>query len=156
MFQLEENFKTHPLWAEEYWKIRAFFEKDNTVKVSDVYTVNNDHYCVISVEDPKKALYIAELIKTFDLEVRIEDGLSDNEKLAYICENNPIFHELVEVIDPESGVVKYSALEFEPTCMHWYSDDFFSPTGHTAILPYQLAKEIFNGRGINYQTHFEV
>ena len=27
MFQLEENLNAHPLWAEEYWKIKAFLKK---------------------------------------------------------------------------------------------------------------------------------
>lgn len=145
----------HPLWAQEYWKIKAFFEEDPTIEVSEVKTVNNEHSCTITVDDAKKALYLAELINTVELEVRIEDGFTNNEKIAYICKDNPNFHALTEVTDPDTGAIRYAALEFEPKCMHWYSDDFFSPTGHTAILPYQLAKDIFYHRGVNFQTNLE-
>lgn len=150
---MEGKLNAHPLWAEEYWKIKTFFEKDSTVVVGDVVKVNNEHYCVIKTNDPKKTLYLAELIKTKELEVTVEDGLSNDEKMAYLCKDNPIFSRLVEVTDPETGYVKFSAVEFQPECLHWYSDDFFSPTGHTAILPYQLAKELFHGNRINFQTN---
>lgn len=155
MYNEQNDLKLHPLWAQEYWKIKAFFEPDESVLVSDVEEVNGEHFCTITVDDPKKGLYLAELIKTYELEVKIDDGLTNNEKIAYICKDNPMFHELVEVRDPDTDVVKYAACEFEPVCMHWFSDDFFSPTGHTAALPYQLAKDIFYHRGVNFQTHLE-
>lgn len=144
---MSKNVKLHPLYAQEYWKIHAFFKDDPTIEVSECDSENKS--CEIYVEDPLKAKYLREVIKTNDLKVEIicsEEELSLEEKIDYVCQDNPLYSHF-ECDD----TYKRGALMFAYKPCHWFSDDFFSPTGHTAVMPYQLAKDIFVG-GVNFQT----
>lgn len=141
----------HPMWAEEYWKLKTFFENDPTVKVGDVVAKR----CTITFNNSQKADYFKQLINLHELsvDVRYEAAdISNNEKLAYVCDSNSLYHDYIKK-EMDDGKPIFEAVEFEPVCTHWFSDDMFSPSGHTAILPWQLAKDLFGGNGINFQTY---
>lgn len=147
------SLEAHPLWAKEYWMIKAFFELDPTIEVSDVREEYGSHICTIKTDDPRKAEYLIELLDTEELIIDIDSGIKNtNVKLGYLCKDNPLFHDVIDVIEPDTGFALYTATEFEPMCIHWFSDDFFSPTGHTATLPYLVARRLFSGEGLNIQT----
>lgn len=156
MITMEKPIEAHPMWANEYWMLKAFFEKDPTIEVGDVEQYCGKYTCTIKTEDPRKAEYLREFIDTKELIVNISDGVKNNNaKIGYLLKDNPLFHDVIDVIDPDTKTALYSATEFEPICIHWFSDDFFSPTGHTATVPAELAKKLFSGIGLNFQTHIE-
>ena len=156
MSKADKNTKAHPLWAEEYWLLKAFFEDDPTICVGDPDISEIGHYCTITTNDSLKAKYLEELLNLRELIVHIEcenEDVTNNQKLGYLCKDNPIFHDVITIRDED--LIKFEAVEFKPICIHYYSDDLSSPTGHTAILPWQLAKALFSGNKINFQTHLE-
>ena len=152
------NPELHPGYAEEYWRLVAFFEDDPTIEVGECDSKNQS--CKIYTADPVKAEYLRAMIDTAFLDVEVicdeEDVEPSEEILAYICKDNPHFSCLYnnkENAEDENAPM-YKAAMFKPDCMHYFSDDMFSPSGHTAITARDLAKSIFYNHGINFQTDF--
>lgn len=143
----------HPGYAMEYYKIKAFFEDDPTFKVSELDDV--EKACTITVNDTLKGEILKLVLNTKYLKVNVEceqpgpTGISEN-MIDYLCRDNPHYDHM-EVFDTEEGFTMMKALMFKPEVMHWYSDDMFSPSGHSAILPQTLASQIFY-ENLNYQT----
>ena len=142
-----EELKLHPMYAAEYWKLVAFFEDDPTIKVGPIK--QEDKSVTITCEDALKASYLRKILNPIELVVNVEcDELNDvcEEMIDYVCKDNPLYSGLVE-----NGLFK--ACMFKPICTHYFSDDMFSPTGHTAITARDLAKAVLDNK-INYQTDF--
>lgn len=152
MKQNKQELKAHPEYALQYWKLKAFFEDDKTIQISDIN--DKEKSCTITVEDPLKGMILERVIKPTDLKVNIKykDILFSEDMIDYLCKDNPHYDHL-EVAEDE-GVTFIKANMFKADVMHYYSDDMFSPTGHTAILPYQIAKMIFKG-DLNFQTQLD-
>lgn len=150
------NVTLHPLYAEEYWKLVAFFKDDPTIEVGEIDAETKT--CTIVCDDPLKALYLGSILDTNELKVKVEttgEVIPTCEVVDYVCKDNPHYHELLTNSRKETDGTRFEALMFEPDCMHYFSDDFFSPTGHTAITARDLARDIFVNTGLNYQTYFE-
>ena len=150
----QTSLETHPQYALEYWQIKAFFEGDETIQISEID--NKTKSCTITVNDLFKEVALEALIKTKDLKVNIileGDGISEN-MMDYLLKDNPHYDHLEVFKDEESGIEMMKALMFKAEVMHYFSDDMFSPTSHTAILPYQLARELFY-ENLNYQTELK-
>ena len=148
------NPQMHPLYSLEYWKLKAFFEDDETVKVSEIN--NADKSCKIIVKDLLKKVALENLLATKELTVNIElegSGISE-DMVDYLCKDNPKYDHMESFVDRETGTVMLKALMFKAEPMHYFSDDMFSPTGHTAVLPSQLARDLFT-ESLNFQTLIE-
>lgn len=148
------NLQMHPLYSLEYWKIKAFFEDDPTIEVSDIN--NADKSCKITVKDLLKKIALDTLLVTKELNVHVELNGSGviEDTVDYLCKDNPKYDHMESFVDRETGTVMLKALMFKAESMHYFSDDMFSPTGHTAVLPSQLARDLFT-ESLNFQTLIE-
>lgn len=148
------NPQMHPLYSLEYWKLKAFFEDDATVRVSEIN--NTDKSCKIIVKDMLKKVALENLLVTKELTVNIElegSGISE-DMVDYLCKDNSKYDHMESFVDRETETVMLKALMFKAEPMHYFSDDMFSPTGHTAVLPSQLARDLFT-ESLNFQTLIE-
>mgnify|MGYP003295365722 CR=1 FL=1 len=148
----KKDVKLHPAYAMEYWKLRAFFEDDKTMKISALNDATQS--CTITVDDVLKKAALESLLKLDGLKVNVVvsgRGISEHT-VDYLLKNNPHYDHL-EVAEKE-GITWGTANMFKAEVMHYFSDDMFSPSSHTAILPYQLARELM-GDSINFQTEIK-
>lgn len=135
--------KVHPPYAMEYWKLHAMFDGDPDIVIGELNDSNKS--CSISFASSEKADLFESLIHVeylnIEYEININTEMSE-ANIAKLFSTNPHFSRLMSV---EDSPVPYAAVLFKAECMHYFSDDFFSPTGHTAILPETLAVELLGG-----------
>ena len=145
-FKKQDNF--HPGHIFEYFKLKAFFENDPTIKVGGI---DDEHQtCDIFVDDEKKAAILERTLQCKYLKVNVVYNGSKvvcEEDIDYLCKDNPLYKCLMTM---EGGNVK--ALMFAPEVVPVYTDNFFSPTGYDGYLPTTLAQDLFGD--FNCQTDF--
>lgn len=136
-FKKQDNF--HPGHIFEYYKLKAFFENDPTIRVGEI---DDEHQaCDIFVDDEKKAALLDRTLQCKYLKVNvIYNGAEviSEEDIDYLCKDNPLYKCLMKM---EGDNVK--ALMFAPVVVPVYTDNFFSPTGYDGYLPTTLAQDLF-------------
>lgn len=135
--------KIHPPYAMEYWKLRAMFDGDSDIVIGELD--NDKQSCSITFASSEKADLFESLIHIEHLNIECVININtemSEANVAKLFSTNPHFSRLVTVADP---TFPYSAALFKAECMHYFSDDLFSPSGHTAILPETLAVELLGG-----------
>ena len=145
-FSKKDNF--HPGFVFEYFKLKAFFENDPTIKVGELD--NENQCCDIVTDDEKKARILDQALKCKYLKVRVlydgSDEISEAD-IDYLCKDNALYKGMLQM---EGGNIK--ALMFAPVVVPVYTDNFFSPTGYDAYLPTTLAQDLLGD--FNCQTEF--
>lgn len=146
------NPTLHPLYAMEYWQLKALFQDDPTITIKDIDAKNKT--CYITCSTSRKAELLQAFLNPRQLKVVIDVDHTNTSTVEDLFDelmaDNPLYAGVVTV--EGSDGVRYSANEFKPIVTHFFSDDAFSPTGHTAILPQDLARRLFHGAGLNFQT----
>lgn len=140
------NSKTpqlHPGYALEYHKLKALFDDDPDFIIGELDDQNK--ICTVTIKDKEKEDLFTNLINLQYLNIRIAPHEIEPSELsiARLFDTNPHFSRYFST-EVEDGLPLKAAL-FKPECMSYYSDDFSSPTGWTAILPEDLAKELIVG-----------
>lgn len=145
---MSDNVKLHPLYSLEYYKLKALFDGDPDFSISPVNDI--EHSCTITVKNPNKACILDNYLRFDALKVNIEvkSDVGGEKALARLLDTNPYFSTLA---GSDDGLM--TAVLMKPECIPVYTDDFFSPSGHTAFTADQLVRDIF-GDGFNIQTDF--
>jgi len=158
------NMKLSPPWAIFYREVQVLFGDDPEIHV--VYDEEKE-IIKLFVENPEKAELLARLLptkKTFgrvsvDLQVIPADGkeliTDDLENVdASVFENvfkgNPAFAYAKTFPNLFGTLVTY--VVFEPVVVQFYTDDISDIDGKRSTLYEYLAKDIFDGVPVNFNT----
>lgn len=147
-----ENVDFRPPYVIEYNKLNAFFAKDPTISFSSID--EDTHSCEIYVDDTKKASVLSRALYLKNLNVKVIDTSDQSvitaEDMGYLLKDCPLFSEVYTT----TGQPIYSAVMLHPAIVKVNTDNAFSPSGCDAYTSQQLARELFHGNHINFQTEF--
>lgn len=159
-FVLEAPWET---WCKE---LKALFEEDEDISVSDVYTPENgmdaDYVVAVQVRKHEKFLALDRLlprVKCFG-NVTLGIDLYDEENaevnvgalFATLFEGNPKFDAVRVRTDPTNTDWVY--VMFQPKVIQFHDDDISDYNGNWTGLAEEIARDVFaeNGRGVFFCT----
>ena len=153
-------------WQTFAKKLKALFERDPQIKVSDVYEIDDDdvQYGIdieIRNSEKYKALdRVLPSVKSFggvSLAITLYDeenaGLNSDAALyETIFNGNPILKEVKDVVDHTGSHIGY--VVFNPEVIQFFDDDLSSYNGKWSGLAQDIAKDVFDNdfRGVYFCT----
>ena len=151
----EGKSNLHPGYVLEYWRLKAMFDGDPEISIGEQVD-NPETPCVITVKTSDKAALLKDLLclKWLKVDIQTEEVPVGEEALAALLSTNPHFSRLYD----SEGQFPFQCVLLNQECIRVFSDDFFSPTGSTAMTAEGLAYELFTTedgtRSINIKTDF--
>ena len=151
----EDHPSLHPGFVLEYWRLKAMFEGDPDIVIGEQVD-DPEQPCVITVKNSDKAALLKDLLclKWLKVDIQTAELPVGEEALAALLSTNPHFARLYD----SQGQFPFQSVLMKPECVRVFSDDFFSPTGSTAMTAEGLAYELFTTedgtRSINIKTDF--
>lgn len=152
-------------WETFAKKVKALFERDDDITVSDVYEPDDgrtDYGFAIQVRKHDKFLALDRLlpaVKTFG-NVTLSIDLFDEENTEIdpvalfktLFDGNPIVDSIKTRTDMAG--VDWNYVRFKPEVIQFYDDDLNDYNGNWNGLAEDIAREVFeeNARGVNFCT----
>lgn len=151
---MENEINLRPPYVVEYNKLCAFFDGDPTIEIGKLDDKTKS--CTIKVSDKKKAQILGDTLTLYHLNFKIVCNdktrtFNGEEDMAYLLADTPLFSRYMVT----KGYPHYQAVMLTPDCVPVDTDNAFSPSGCDAYTPVQLARQLFYGNHINFQTDFE-
>lgn len=162
---MRENQKIEAPWYTFNKKVKALFEKDPAIEVSDIYAYPKEEGVYgfnISATDEEKyralKVLIPEQVKfgNIMLKISIFDESLERETIgdlfATLFEGNAIFRDVQEVEDFTGAA--HTFVRFNPEVIQFFDDDISDYSGIWSGLAQDIAKEVFYDVEAEEGVHF--
>lgn len=141
-----KGFDLSSPWYTYQSEVKAFFDYDDEVQVSDLEEAGGDFKLTVKVDTAKKAFALKNILKPevefggVKVFITVECGeIADIFEAAF--DKNAVVRKIESAVVP-GGMAEFIMLE--PEVIQFHNDDISSPTGDSTFLAQTVARDIFD------------